>query len=198
MLTAIHPTFKWKRCAKCQTSFFDMKKVLFVLVVFLSFHHVQAQVQNLSSAEQDLYSNTEKFSDSAGRLIQKEYIRVGNVLDCVIEVLHITDVINGTKMSAIRFSDPQGRVTLLDADEIYVLDSSMKTIRDKILPAVPANYTETYYKSRSGFEAGCYTDKGQWKPYIRLKRNDNTAYVFMKKADFDIFIRILDNAKAKL
>jgi hypothetical protein len=91
---------------------FDMKKVLFALVVFLSFLHVQAQIQDQSSAGPDLYSNADKFSDSAGKLIQKEYIRVGNILNCVVEVLHFTDVINGTKVSALRFGNLQGQVEL--------------------------------------------------------------------------------------
>ena len=67
-----------------------------------------------------------------------------------------------------------------------------------IMPSYPHNYTETYFRSRSGFEAGCYTERGEWKSYLKLKRHSNDSYTFMKRGDFDIFLRILDNAKAKL
>ena len=64
--------------------------------------------------EADLYTTrAEKFSDSAGALIQKEYIRVGNILGCVIQVVHYTDLINGAKVSALRFSDVMGKVAIL-------------------------------------------------------------------------------------
>jgi hypothetical protein len=89
-------------------------------------------------------------------------------------------------------------VAILDEDEINALAISMKIIKDSVLDSAPANYTETVFRSRCGFEAGSYYDKGVWKSYLKLRRRDNNSYTFMKKGDFDIFLKILENAKAKI
>jgi len=176
-----------------------MKKIVLIAVVLLSFRGVYAQTAELPAEEADLYSTrAEKFSDSTGALIQKEYIRVGNILDCVIDVVHYTDLVNGTKVSALRFSDALGKVAILDEDEIGALVISMKIIRDTVLVSAPSHYTETFFRSRCGFEAGSYYDKGVWKSYLKLRRHDNNSYTFMKKGDFDIFLKILGNARAKI
>jgi hypothetical protein len=90
-------------------------------------------------------------------------------------------------------------VAYLDSDEIDALTISMKTIREKVLPSpIPTSYTESFYRSRCGFEAGCCSDKGEWKPYLQLKLHNHASITLMKKGDFDVFLQILDNVKAKL
>jgi hypothetical protein len=176
-----------------------MKKIILIAAGLLSFWGVNAQTTVQAAEEADLYTTrAEKFSDSAGALIQKEYIRVGNILDCVIQVVRYTDMINGAKVSALRFTDALGKVAILDEDEIDALAVSMKIIKEKVLDSAPANYTETIFRSRCGFEAGSYYEKGVWKSYLKLRLHDNYSYTFMKKGDFDIFLKILENAKAKI
>jgi len=176
-----------------------MKKIVLTAAVVLSFLGGHAQTTVQATEDADLYTTrAERFSDSAGALIQKEYIRVGNILDCVIQVVHYTDMINGTRISALRFTDALGKVAILDEDEISALAISMKIIKEKVLDSAPANYTETIFRSRGGFEAGSYYEKGAWKSYLKLRWHDNNSYTVMKKGDFDIFLKILDNAKAKI
>jgi hypothetical protein len=38
----------------------------------------------------------------------------------------------------------------------------------------------------------------EWTSYLKIHRHDNNSYTTMKRGDFDIFLKILDNAKAKL
>ncbi|WP_431211643.1 hypothetical protein ACQ86N_38465 [Puia sp. P3] len=131
-----------------------MKKIILTAVVLLSFRVLQAQSTDSTRTqtprttytqttvqpgdEADLYTTrAEKFSDSAGALIQKEYIRVGNILGCVIQVVHYTDLINGAKVSALRFSDAMGKVAILDEDEIGALAISMKIIKEKSWTPLP-------------------------------------------------------------
>jgi hypothetical protein len=71
-----------------------MKKIILAALILLSVHHTYAQRQDDSSAVPDLYSNAERFADSAGTLIQKEYIRVGHILACSIYLIHYTDMVN--------------------------------------------------------------------------------------------------------
>ena len=39
----------------------------------------------------------------------------------------------------------------------------MHLINDSVVYTIPTNYVETSYKSRSGFKAGCYREKGEAK-----------------------------------
>ena len=175
-----------------------MKKIVLIAIVLLTACGVYAQTDSQASSEVDLYSKAERFSDSAGVLVQKEYIRVGNILDCVVQVVHYTDMVNGARLSALRLSNAQGRVAILDEDEINALAISMKIIKDKVLDSEPAHYTEAIYKSRCGFEAGSYFVRGVWKSYLKLRGRDEAAYTYMKKGDFDVFLRILENAKERI
>lgn len=195
-----------------------MKSTFFVLIFLCSLEVVQAQTQQAQTQrgqtqqaqtqpapagqsqnnEVDLYSNAEKFADSAGLLIQKEYIPLGHILTCNIQVVHITDMVNGTRRNALRFINSQNQQAYLDEDEVGALEVSMSAIRDKVLATTPANYTEVKYKSRSGFEAGCVFQKGAWQSYLWLKRHDDTTMIVMKRSDFDVFLQILNNVKAKI
>ena len=73
-----------------------------------------------------------------------------------------------------------------------------KIIQEKVFPTVPANYSEVSFRSRSGFEAGCFTSKNSWTTYLKLERYDSNSYVFMDKEDMDKLLTILEEAKAKL
>ena len=148
--------------------------------------------------EVDPYSNAEKFADSAGRLVRKEYIGFGHILTYNIQVIHLTDLVNGTRRNALRFINTQNQEAYLDEDEVAALSISMYTISEKVLSTTPANYTEVKYRSRSGFEAGCFYDKGAWQTYLRMKRHDDATMIVMKKSDFAVFLQILDNVKAKI
>jgi hypothetical protein len=170
---------------------------LFAFFLFCQFCQAQAPGTSVGSGP-DLYSNAEHMSDSSGLLIQKEYVDVGHILSCTLEVVHFTDLLRRTSFSALRFSDAQNRQAFLDADEIETLRVSMHLINDSITHTNPTNYVVANYKSRSGFKAGCYRDKGGWTPYLQLKPNDLATFIQMKKSDFDVFLKILDNVKTKL
>lgn len=175
-----------------------MKKLILAFIVIFSAQSAFSQIQGDTTEDVDLYTKAERFADSSGTLIQKEYIRVGNIRDCVIQVVHYTDLIKGGKVSALRFVNSAGKQAYLDPDEVDVLAASMKIVSEKVLGTTPSIYTETHYISRSGFEAGSYFANKQWTSYLKIHRHDNNTYIAMKKVDFDIFLKILDNAKAKL
>jgi hypothetical protein len=73
---------------------------------FLFCQFCQAQTPGTSvGSGPDLYSNAERMSDSSGLLIQKEYVDVGHILSCTLEVAHFTDLLRRTSCSALPFSD---------------------------------------------------------------------------------------------
>lgn len=190
-----------KLCIFIQTHRMKMLPGLVAVIwsLFSSVSVCQAQPPGSSTdSTPDLYSNAQRLDDSAGTLFQKQYIHMGHILNCSLDLIHFTDLISGTRFSALKFSGTDGRVAVLDSDEVVGLTVAMHLINEKVLATHPANYTETRYRSRCGLEAGCFTEKGGWTTYLWLRQHDAAAFVRMKKSDFDVFLEILDKVKAKL
>lgn len=150
-------------------------------------------------------SNAEIFSNQAGTLIQKEFEDVGSVKKCGIQIAKFADLISGRTSKAVRFEfnyssaySSDTKLALLDVDEIDGLIKSLKLIQEKIFPTSPTNYTEVSFRSRSGFEAGCFSNKGSWSTYLQLERYDKNSYVFMDKEHLGILLTLLEQAKEKL
>lgn len=180
-----------------------MKKIALILFTVTT-SSVFAQ-QQLSKVKEKEISNAEKFSDVSGTLIKKEIIEIGDVKKCKIQVAKYTDLIASQNTSAIRFEyeykstyTSDTKIALLDADEIEGLLKSIKLIQDKIFPTVSDNYTEVNFKSRSGFSAGCFSEKKGWATFIKLEKFDSNSYVFMDKEELDKLANILEEAKNKL
>lgn len=175
-----------------------------ILTFALSIVFISMSAQQLKPKEQET-SNAEKFSERSGSLIRKEFIDIGEIKKCEVKVIHFTDLISNQKTSAVKFeyeykstysSDTKSAV--LDADEIDGLIKSIKIIQEKVLPATAANYTEVSFRSRSGFEAGCYSKKDSWSAYMKLERFDSNSYVFIDKDDLAKLLSLLEQAKARL
>lgn len=154
--------------------------------------------------EQEL-SNAEKFSAKSGVLIQKEFVEIGSVKSVKIIVVYYTDLITNAKQSAIKFEyEAVGKYTIdtksavLDADEVDGLIKAIKIIQEKIFPSTATNYTEVSFKSRGGFDAGCYWSKGAWSTYLKLEKYDKNSYVFLGQDDFPLLLGLLEQAKIKL
>jgi hypothetical protein len=178
-----------------------MKK--FILLLALITLTIQSKSQN-SSKEKEL-SNAEIFSAKSGALMQKEFIDLDKLKSCEIQVLHFTDLISGSKESGLKFSlevsssySTDTKSAMLDADEIDGLMKSIKLIQDKVLNTNPPTYTEVYYRSRSGFEAGCFTSKGAWSCYLKLEKYDSKSYVWINTEELIKLYNILEQAKPKM
>lgn len=150
-------------------------------------------------------SNAEKFSERAGSLIKKEFIDIGEIKKCELKVIHYSDLMTNQKTSALKFEyeykssySSDTKAAVLDADEIDGLIKSIKIIQEKIFPSTPANYSEVSFRSRSGYEAGCFSKKDSWSTYMKLEKFDSNSYVFMDKDDLSKLLTLLEQAKAKL
>jgi len=177
-----------------------MKKSLLIIILVLpSFIFGQKE------AVQKQQSNAEKFSDKAGTLIQKEYEPIGDVAKCKIQVLTFKDLLDGHKVTAIQFEyeyhasyGSDTKLAVLDADEVDACLASIKMIREKVMPLKANKYTEVSFKSRSGFEAGCFSKKDKWSGYMKLSKYDSNSFVFFEEGDFSMLYSLLQSAKTKL
>lgn len=147
-------------------------------------------------------SNAERFSSKAGTLIQKEFVELGSVKNTEISVVHYTDLNTLDSISAVRFKyvvstsySTDTKIAILDSDEIEGLITSIKMMKDRVFTTNPTNYTEIIYKSRGGFEAGCFSSKKGWSTYLKLERFDSKSYVFLKNEDFTELLSLLEEAK---
>lgn len=177
-----------------------MRKLLFPVLALLTMMSTNAQTPK--ETEQ---SNAEKFSARSGTLMQKEFSEVGNLKKCKVQVLYYSDLITNSKQSALKFEyevattySTDSKVAVLDTDEIDGLMKSIKILQEKVIINVPANYTEVYYRSRSGFEAGCFVSKGSWSCYLKLQKFDGKSYVWLDKEDLPTLYILLEQAKAKM
>lgn len=183
----------------------DFTKKMKMKKTILLFAFIATTLVSFGQTKDQELSNAEKFSAKAGSLIQKEFLDIGTVKGAKIMVVQYTDLITATKQSALKFEyESVGKYTsdtkaaVLDADEIDGLIKSIKIIQEKIFPSTATNYTEVSFKSRGGFEAGCYWSKESWSTYIKLEKYDKDSYVFLNKDDFPALLALLEQAKAKL
>ncbi len=178
-----------------------MKKFIYSFLITLLCLCVNAQT---TTKEKEL-SNAEVFSAKAGILMQKEFVEIGNLKKCKIKVVYFTDLISNTKQSALKFEydyissyTTETKAALLDPDEVVGLMKSIKLMQEKVFPTTPANYTEVYYRSRGGFEGGCFTSKGTWSTYLKLEKFDGKSYVFLNIEDLTTLYTYLEQAKSML
>ena len=114
-------------------------------------------------------------------------------------------MISEKSTSAVRFEyevkssySTDTKKAMLDADEIDGLLKSIKVMKDRIFPSTSDTYSEVTYRSRAGFEAGCYWSKDKWTTYLKLEKYDGKSYVFLGQEDFTTLYELLVQAHAKL
>ncbi len=185
-----------------------MKTSNLTLLLIIIVHILHAQTTTAVKAEvEKSQSKAQIFSERYGSLIQTQFIEIGKIKSSTIQVALYTDLITNQKTSAVRFekeykasysSSSDTKIALLDADELDALIKSLSLLKDKIYITTPTDYTEINFRSRSGFSAGCFFNKGKWSPFMKLERFDSNSYVFLDLEDSQPLIDLLTKAKAKL
>jgi hypothetical protein len=170
-----------------------------ILLCFISFCGFAQQNES-----KDL-SNAEQFSAKSGTLIQKVSLPIGTVKKCDIKVMEYTDLITNSKEKALKLSydvassySTDTKTAILDTDEIEGLMKSIKLMTESVMLTIPTDYTEVSFKSRGGFEAGCFLSKGAWSCYLKLEKFDGKSYVWIDQEDLLIFYDLLSQSKAKM
>ena len=159
------------------------------------------------ASKEKLETKATSFSARSGTLIQKVYTEVGSIGKAEVKVVHYTDMISLDKISSVRFElevatkySTDTKIASLDADELDGLLKSIKIIQDRILSVTPSGYTEVTYKSRGGFQAGCYWSENAstWMPYMKLEKYDGKSYVLLSDGDIPTLISLIEKAKGLL
>ena len=178
-----------------------MKKLFLIAFCFLMLtNFAQAQSKPVEREE----SNIEKFTAKSGTLIEKRFDNVGKLKLMEVQVLTFTDLISNAKISGVRFEmqtatrySTDTKTAFLDQDEVDGLIKSINALKTKVFNTTKDAYTEVTFRSRSGFEAGCYFSDGKWTTYVKLERFDKNSQAFMKPEDFDELLSLLQLAKQK-
>lgn len=179
--------------------------IVMLISLVNSFAQTQSQASQAQTAKES--SNAEQFSERSGSLIETQFIEIGTVRKCHIQVVYFTDLTSNTKQSAVRFENEyvgrynsDTKVAILDADEIDGLIKSIRLLQNKITAAIPNDYTEIAFKSRSGFSAGCFSDKknSSWSSFMKLEKFDSDSYIWMNSDDLPQLLSLLEQAQAKL
>lgn len=173
-----------------------------IISVVISMVGIQSFSQEADDKE---LSNAEQFSAKSGTLIQKVFYTIGSFKKCELQVIEYTDLISNTKQKALKLSydvissySTDTKTAVLDTDEIEGLMKSIKLIQEQVMLTVPIEYTEVSFKSRGGFEAGCFVNKDAWSSYLKLEKYDGKSYIWIEKDDLTTFYDLLSQAKVKM
>jgi hypothetical protein len=155
-----------------------------------------------SETKENELSNAERFSSKSGTLIEKKFGNIGTLKDVEVKVVRYKDLMTGEEIQALLLQyevassySTDTKSASLDSDEIEGLIKSIKMMQEKVFNTSPSTYTEVTYKSRAGFEAGCFwSDKKDWSTYLKLEKYDGKSYVFLKKDDFPELLTLLERA----
>ena len=136
----------------------------------------------------------EKFSNKSGSLIRKEYLEIGKISGLEIDLMIIKNLSDPQfkQISGCRI-DYQGQYSsyhaFIDIDELGALMSAIQIIQTNIFIDTTSNYTEVNFKSRSGFQAGCYNDKKskEWSPFVQVVSYSDKSLVFLNQTEFARF-----------
>lgn len=166
-----------------------MKKIVFTILLIPVTLFAIAQ----EHADTVRESRTLRFADSAHGLIHTEFISHGHIVGNAVTIYRATDMVTGKTLTGLMFTDNAGHQTIVDADELPAMLNAMSYIINKVITTKPGANGDNYcFRSRSGFEAGCFIDnKKQWELYIRLKFADNTTVTPLKQLDIEVFLEDL-------
>ncbi len=155
----------------------------------------------------DAKSKAQEFSSGSGKLIEKEWSRIGEVKEMKISAVRYRDLITTNSVSAMRFEmEVKGKYTAdtkiaeVDKDEIDGLQKSLEIIKKEITTTKRERYTEIVFTSRTGFQAGCYYEdqRGTWSVFVKIERFDKDSYIFMSPEDLDSLILLVNQAAAQI
>lgn len=166
-----------------------MKKILFAALLLST--TLRAVAQN--PADTIKQSRTVRFADSAHGLIHTEFINHGHLMGNTVQIIRATDMVTGKSLAGLMFTDNAGNQAVVDGDELPSLLNAMNQIINKVISTAPGDDHDIYcFRSRSGFEAGCFIDKkNQWQLYLQLKSRNNNTTTLLKPLDVEIFLEDL-------
>lgn len=171
---------------------------IIVLLVLSSYSFAQT-----NKIEKTL-TNAEEFAAKSGSLIERVFKDVGKIESVKIKVVTFTDLISNKTLPSLRFEkesyssyskSTDTKIASLDKDEVDGLIKSLEIMKNDIVTQSRENYTEVTFRSRGGFEAGCFSKKNNWEVYLKLEKYDSKSYQFFKINKLASLIELIKQAK---
>ena len=179
-----------------------IKKLLIIIAAMI----VDFCPLNAQQKEKESESITLKFMESSGSFLVKEFYDLGTIKGVACKVLIITDIVSNKKIGCMRIetsyrssynSTPDTYIGTLDADELDACISSLRYLKDKIIPQNAKTYTEAQYKSRDNVEIGAYFSdvKRKWTAYVQTKSYTSRSMEFFEAENLDALSLTMKKAK---
>lgn len=176
-----------------------MKNILTSLFIILSFSAFTQEITKSNSL-----TNAEEFAAKSGTLIERVWTEVGKIKGVSIRIVTYTDLISKAKVPSLRFEKEiyssysktsDTKIASLDKDEVEGLIKALEIIANEVIIQKRTDYSEVTFRSRSGFEAGCFSKKDSWDIYLKLEKFDSKSYEFLDKENLPQLIELIKKAK---
>lgn len=172
-----------------------MKRKVLVLILF-KYLCIQGGLLMAQQQQEDRKSNTEIFSESAGSLIEKQFITIGTAGKVEVSVMKVKDLLTDVSYKALRLEYGVGlRIAVLDSDELEALLYTIKKMNDEIFSTRRPVYTEVFFRSRSGFVLGayCQPSSAYWAPFIKMDWG-NSGSIFLRPRKYKQLVTLIERA----
>lgn len=178
-----------------------MKKILLSVLLTSSLMIYSQEVKK--DIEQ---TKSEKFSQRAGTLLQKDFIDLGQIGGTEIKILKISDLNNNESNSSVRFEKhgygtyADTYISAIEKDEVDGLIISIKNLINNVLKTTPTTYTEVTYSSRGGFSLGSYYEvkKSKWTCFLKVEKYTSKSMSILTEVDLQSLLNLLEQAKTKM
>ena len=178
-------------------------------LTFLSLSFAACSYCQNNTEKDKHYSKAESFSHKSGTAIQRQYSEIGKISKCRFRVVHLTDLMSGEKLSALAIEyehlfagSSTTNTALLDVDEVDNYLKTVELILSQILHNKPKDYSEVIFRSRDGFESGCFlktaSDWRDWVGFFKVDEFDSESFLSFEQRDFEKLKDILQNARSLL
>ncbi len=173
-----------------------------ILTMMLMFVAFLGNSQEIQVTRVKKVCNADVFANQTGTLIKQEYNDLVEINKCKISLVHLTNLKDNKDMHTLRFEFVMCNVIAnLDEDEIDDMLKYLNDIKNTHIKTKPKKYTELMFKSRSGFEFGCYFEDDKWKFYMRTETLEKCIVpidIKMDKSEFFILVSAIEQAKGNL
>jgi len=176
-----------------------MRNYFILIFIFLNFSLFSQEI-----TQSKTFTNAEEFAAKSGTLIERVWIEVGKIKGVSVRIVNYTDLISKVKVPSLRFEKEvynsysktsETKIASLDKDEVEGLIKALEIIANEVIVQKRNDYSEVAFRSRSGFEAGCFSKEATWDIYLKLEKYDSNSYQFLDKENLPQLIELILNAK---
>ncbi len=164
----------------------------------LSNAYAQLKVDNKDLYIEYRYNKIDSFRMVPNRVIQREYLKMGEINNLIVYVVHHTDLKTQQKISAVKFEYNNPRsygnyciAIYLDQDEFECALLTVDALLETKFNTRPDYYEDVICNNQRRFNIGAHYSENIWEGFISINRN----YKYFKNVEFIKLRDILVKAK---